>query len=88
MAYILQNDGDSFEKHYWTLFLSHYFPSYGDYWSNSVAPLTNRPQNIHFKSSSVLTAEGHTPEEICLAQIHYTLFKHLVRAFEIINKLT
>ena len=85
MKYTLKKDGDSFEKRYWDVFLKKLFPSYGDYWSEKVTPLTNRPNDIHFKSSTVLTANGHTPEEICLAQIHYTVFKHLVRSYYIIN---
>ena len=87
MSYTLFNDGDDFEKHYWTEFLNSVFPSYQTYWSTKITPLTNRPKNIHFKSSSELLQLGHTAEEVCKAQLHYTILRHLVRAYEILKCL-
>ncbi|MCU0440799.1 MAG: hypothetical protein MUE96_00225 [Bacteroidia bacterium] len=88
MTATLLNDGDNFEKHYWTQFMSTDFPSYESYWTKHIVPMTNRPTNIHFKNSKKLTAAGFTAEDICKAQLHYTTFRHLVRAFEIRNALS
>lgn len=87
MPYTLQNDGDSFEKHYWDAFLKNDFPEYEKYWSEKVTPLTNRPIDIHFKKSDQLNQEGYTADDICKAQLHYTTFRHLVRSFEILKQL-
>lgn len=87
MSYTLQNDGDGFEKHYWNEFLKTDFPEYEKYWSSNIVPLTNRPTNIHFKNSNQLTSEGFMANDICKAQLHYTTFRHLVRAFEILKSL-
>jgi hypothetical protein len=76
-------DGDSFEKHYWTEFLSTEFPSYEKYWASQIVPMTNRPINIHFKKSEELTSQGYSSDDICKAQLHYTTFRHLARAFEL-----
>jgi hypothetical protein len=76
-------DGDDFEKHYWSEFLEQKFSSYEKYWSINIVPMTNRPDNIHFKNSSQLISEGFTVFDICKAQLHYTTLRHLVRAYEI-----
>lgn len=87
MPYTLLQDGDGFEKHYWTKFLSTDFPKYEKYWSDRVVPMTNRPTNIHFKKSQELLQKGFTAEDVCKAQLHYTIFRHLVRAYEILESL-
>jgi len=87
MTATLLKDGDDFEKHYCTQFLSTDFPSYESYWAKHIVPMTNRPTNIHFKDSSSLTSAGITADDICKAQLHYTTFRHLVRSFEIRNGL-
>lgn len=87
MNYTLLNGGDSFEKHYALAFLNLYFPEYEKYWAKNIVPLTNRPKNIHFKNSSILLKEGFTPENICSAQLHYTIFRHIARSYDIINAL-
>lgn len=87
MLYTLLNDGDNFEKHYWNKFLSSDFPTYERYWADKVVPLTNRPDNIHFKKSSDLLAQGYTAEDVCKAQLHYTILRHLVRTYEILEHL-
>ena len=87
MPYTLLQDGDDYEKHYWTKFLSSDFPSYQTYWADKITPLTNRPNNIHFKNSTELLALGHTAEEVCKAQLHYTVLRHLTRAYEILVHL-
>lgn len=87
MKHTLLSDGDDFEKHYWNKFLSSDFPSYQVYWADKVVPLTNRPTNIHFKKSSDLLQQGYTAESVCTAQLHYTILRHLVRAYEILEHL-
>lgn len=84
MSYTLLQDGDDFEKHYWNVFIRSDFPSYEKYWSAHVTPLTNRPTDIHFKKSTELIAEGYTDEDVCKAQLHYTILRHLVRTYEIL----
>ena len=85
MSYTILKDGDGFEKHYWNEFLKTYFPEYEKYWSRKITPLTNRPNDIHFKRSQVLNKEGFSAEDVCKAQLHYTTFKHLVRSYEILE---
>lgn len=81
--YTLQDDGDGFEQQYWPLFISPEFPEYGQFWAKHVTPLTNRPVDIHFKDDPALIADGHTAEDICIAQLHYSILRHLARVYEI-----
>ncbi|WP_373548504.1 hypothetical protein [Haliscomenobacter sp.] len=89
--YTLSNDGDSFEKRYWNVFLKNDFPAYEKYWSKYIVPLTNRsistPGDVHFKNSHQLLSEGYLPEDICKAQLHYTVLRRLGRAVEILAYL-
>jgi hypothetical protein len=87
MAYTLDSDGDSFEKKYWNLFLKASFPSYEKYWSAKITPLTQRPRNIHFMNSNDLTVAGYNGEDVCQAQLHYTVLRQLVGAYEILVQL-
>jgi hypothetical protein len=70
---------------YWPLFISPEFPEYGQFWAKHVTPLTNRPVDIHFKDDPALIADGHTAEDICIAQLHYSILRHLARGYEIIQ---
>ena len=79
----LQNDGDSFEKHYYDLFIAKEFPSYEQFWLKFVVPMTNRPKDIHLKSSRELSAIGRGDHDICISQLHYSILRHLARACEI-----
>jgi hypothetical protein len=83
MPYTLPLDGDEYEKHYYDLFLHAEFPAYEDFWSAFITPLTNRPDNIQGKTDAELAAIGRSPEDICISQLHYSVFRHLVRAFDI-----
>lgn len=83
MTYRIVTDGDSVEKYYWPIFLENRFPSYEKYWQLRIVPLTNRPKNINFKSDSELQKLGFNDEDICLAQLHYTFFRHMARSFDI-----
>ncbi|MBI4715686.1 MAG: hypothetical protein HY760_07110, partial [Nitrospirae bacterium] len=78
MSYSLAMDGDAREQEAGKLFLQSEFPSYEKFWLKHVVPLTNRPVDIHFKDDTRLAAEGHTPEDIAIAQLHYTVLKHLL----------
>lgn len=81
--YFLAQHGDAFEQHYWAQFLAVQFPSYERFWQNHVSPLTNRPSDIHFKDAAALQAAGLSDTDICCAQLHYTILRHLARAFEV-----
>jgi hypothetical protein len=80
-TYKLKSDGDPVERKYWDLFLRDQFPSYETVWAKSVVPVTGRPDHGGFKSDEALAKIGLGPEDMCNAQLHYTAFTHLVRAF-------
>jgi hypothetical protein len=83
MPYALLDDGDHYEKAYYGLFLHDEFPAYEQFWNAFVTPLTNRPDDVHFKTDAQLAAIGRLPEEICIAQLNYSVFRHLVRVYDI-----
>ena len=85
MTYRLAIDGDGHEKKAWSLFVQSEFPSYESFWLRHVVPLTNRPAGIHFKDTAALTAEGKVDEDITIAQLHYTVLKHLLAVHQIKN---
>lgn len=73
----LQNDGDTAEKENYT-FINENFPRYEIWWQKNVVPLTNRPNNIHFKNESELSEIGKGYSDIMLAQMSYTVLIHLI----------
>lgn len=79
----LATRGDAVERRYWTLFIQREFPSYELFWQRSVAPLTNRPDNIRFKRPADLAALGKGDEDLCMAQLHDTVLAHLAVAYEL-----
>lgn len=83
--YRLAIDGDGYEQKYWSLFIQNKFQSYEDFWIENIVPLTNRPSNIHFKKDQDLP-DGKTGQDICIAQLHYSILRHLARAFDIFIK--
>jgi len=83
MTYRLAIDGDDREKKGWGLFLPSDFPAYEQFWLKHVVPLTNRPANIHFKGDATLAAEGKVDEDLTIAQLHYTVLKHLLGAHQV-----
>ncbi len=85
MSYNLINDGDRVEKKYWDKFIQTQFPSYEKFWIKNVIPLTNRPADIHFKADYELRKIGKSANDICLSQLHYSILKHLSRAFDILS---
>lgn len=72
-------DGDFYEQYYWR-YLCDKFPNYQEFWSKFIAPLTNRPNNIHPK------AEVDTFLEKIWAS-HYSLFVQLGSAFRVRSAL-
>lgn len=81
----IKNDGDALEQKYWYEFISTEFPQYENFWVKSITPLTNRPQNVHFKSDTELAKISKTSNDICIAQLHYTLLTHLVVAYNLLQ---
>jgi len=81
--YTLAQHGDPVERHYESLFISREFPSYQRFWQRFVVPLTNRPIDIRFKTPDDLRAIGKGDREICIAQLHYSILRHLARAFDL-----
>lgn len=87
----LAKDGDYIEKNYWDSFIEKEFPNYEAFWAKFVVPLTNRPTDIHFKPDSELITPSKTKEvvhqEICIAQLTYSVLRHLARAYDLRNLL-
>jgi len=85
-VYTLVKDGDIFEQHYWPIFIGKEFAVYEAFWQKHVVPLTNRPGNIDFKNDTALRSTGKTHQDICIAQLHYSILRHLARLFELMTK--
>jgi len=68
-----------YESEAWERFLKTDFPAYATFWQTQVAPLTNRPDNVHFKTDAELQEIGKGPKDICIAQLCYTMLRHLIR---------
>lgn len=83
LHYRLAIDGDDLERRYWGLFIKNQFPSYEKFWLKFVVPLTNRPTDIHFKNNSELAKIGKSESDICIAQLNYSILRHLIRCFQI-----
>jgi hypothetical protein len=81
--YLLEQWGDPYEKEAWAAFIRDEFPAYELLWRAYVVPLTNRPTSIDFKSDEELAEEGGGHEDICNAQLHYTVLLHLLRVFNL-----
>lgn len=86
-TYRLAVDGDIFEQHCWNLFIKDQFPSYEKFWLRFIVSLTNRPKNIHFKTDEKLAEINKTTLDICIAQLNYSILRHLMRCFEILKIL-
>jgi hypothetical protein len=76
-SYSIASDGDAIERRDWNAFLHRDFPSYQTYWLRSVVPLTKRPQPGGFRPKAELDAIGKTDQDVCLAQLNYTVLGHL-----------
>ena len=84
--YRLAIDGDDLEKYCWNKFIQTEFSSYERFWQTFITPLTNRPRDIHFKNDLELTIINKGHQDICIAQLHYSVLRNLFRAFININK--
>lgn len=83
MGYSLSSDGDGYEQRYYHAFIKAEFVSYDTFWAKHIVPLTNRPVDIYFKTDAQLAATRKTAQDLCVAQLHYTVLRHLARAYEI-----
>jgi len=83
MSYTLRTDGDDLERAFYATLIQPDFPSYETFWQEFVTPLTNRPVNVQLKTDAELAGIGKGPHDVCLAQLHYSAFRHLVRAFQL-----
>lgn len=83
--YRLAIDGDGIEQYYWGLFIKNYFPSYESFWLKHVVPLTNRPDNIHFKTDEELARVNKSAKDLHIAQLSYSAMTNLGRCFDILN---
>lgn len=83
--YKLYKDGDILEQKYWDKFIKKDFPSYERYWQEYIVNLTNRPFNVRFKNIEELKKINKCEHDVYLAQLHYTVLKHLVRVFNILE---
>jgi hypothetical protein len=75
MTYTLAEHGDGFEQAASPAFLKRDFPAYQEYWQRYVVPLTNRPLNVQLQNDASLAAIGKGPEDVAMAQLHYTVFR-------------
>jgi len=87
-TYSLAADGDALEQRAWKAFLASDFPSYATYWLRSVVPLTKRPEPGGFRPKAELETLGKTDQDICLAQLNYTVLGHLDIAHDLIRHPT
>jgi hypothetical protein len=65
-----------------------HFPSYEAFWVPHIVPLTYRlkdRQNVYFQTDEELAEAGYAPEDVAVAQLHYTLLNHLGRVFELLD---
>jgi len=79
----LESDGDPYEREAQAAFARDEFPAYELLWHVYVVPLTNRPTSIDFKSDEELAEIGRGREDLCNAQLHYTVLRHLLRVFRL-----
>jgi hypothetical protein len=66
-------------------FIQKNFPKYEEWWKQNVVPITNRPNNIHFKTESELHMMGKGYADIMLAQMSYTVLIHLISLNKLIS---
>ena len=86
----LAKDGDSIEQNYWPLFITDRFPSYETFWREHVEPLTRRDegaQYVGFRTAEALAAIGTTDEDVAVAQLHYSVLRHVGRAYDLLHDI-
>lgn len=76
------NEGDYYEKSYWPLLKEH-FPHCEDYWRHFVVPVTRRMEADVTDARQRTLPREHVSEDILeLASLHYSMFMHLVCAYD------
>jgi hypothetical protein len=81
MPHTLKADGDQIEQQLYAPLIQPHFPSYEVFWDKFVIPLTNRPVDIQLKTDADLATIGKGDHDICIAQLHYSVLRHLGRAY-------
>jgi hypothetical protein len=76
------NDGDYYEKSYFPL-LKDRFPNCEDFWRHFVVPVTRRMEaNVTDQRKRTLPREHISEDVLDLASLHYSMFMHLVCAYD------
>jgi len=86
--FTIATDGDQLEMNWWPQWTRDHFPSYEPFWVERIVPLTYRVKerrNIEFQTPEELAAVGYTDEDVAVAQLAYTLLRHLGRVFELLD---
>lgn len=86
MIYTLQRNGDSYEQQF-SSFVETRFPSYQIFWQRFVVPLSNRPENPQLKTDEELAKINKGSHDLCIAQLHYSVLRHLIRAINLRTQL-
>jgi len=84
-AFTIATDGDLIEQAWWPQWTRDHFPSYEAFWVSRVVPVTNWVKvrsDLRFRSDADIAGTGFTPEDVAIAQLHYTILVHLGRVFE------
>jgi hypothetical protein len=86
--FTIATDGDELERETWPQWTQRRFPSYETFWTARIVPLTYRVHNrvnIRFPTTAELSAAGYTDEDVTVAQLHYTILRHLHRVFVLLD---
>lgn len=83
--YTLRSDGDPLEKRCDALFIARDFPSYEVFWQKFVTPISRRPIDTGFLTDFQLARELKTAQDVCIAQLHYSVLLHLARAYDLMQ---
>ncbi len=74
--------GDDFEKHYYDVFISDFFPSYERFWELYIFTLRNRSEEVHYYIRNENEYQNY------IAQLHYSILRSLIRTYSIFLKLS
>jgi len=88
--YNLKQHGDYYEKKYLGRFIKRSFPSYEIFWKKYIVPITNRSvdiHDIHIKSDEDLKKIGRSQYDVQIAQLHYTVLRHLISAYSVLDQI-
>lgn len=82
----IETDGDQLEKDYWDKFVKDKFPSYEAFWLKRVFTI-RREGSFDYKSNVELAKDNKGEYDVDVAQLSYSALRHLIRAWEIFQKL-